>query len=374
MLQVIQKQNKISKKEILSAIKENRVIIYLQPIYSTKLKRITSAEVLVRISDKKGNIIYPADFIGYAEKTGLIHKIESIVFTKACEFISTNGLKTLGLDYLEINLSVKKGESVKLFKEYYEIINKYNVSPKELNLEITETSIITKRNILLNNIINLKNFGINFSLDDYGTGESNLNYIIDMPLSIIKIDKSIMDNYFNNDKARIILPNIIKMAHNIIVGQSGGPTSVINSSLAGVFATAKELGAGKIYGMRNGIEGLLEERYIDMTEYIKNSMDVEILKRTPSSFLGSCRFKLPTAEKSPETYEKIIAVLRKLDISSTLVEMIQWIQLSSLVNMQRQRTLQILLLWVFQRLLIMTLLLQTIHLVMVVLQSTLHLQ
>jgi 6-phosphofructokinase len=104
------------------------------------------------------------------------------------------------------------------------------------------------------------------------------------------------------------------MAHNIIVGQSGGPTSVINSSLAGVFATAKELGAGKIYGMRNGIEGLLEERYIDMTEYIKNSMDVEILKRTPSSFLGSCRFKLPTVEKSPEIYEKIIAVLRKLDI------------------------------------------------------------
>lgn len=104
------------------------------------------------------------------------------------------------------------------------------------------------------------------------------------------------------------------MAHNIIVGQSGGPTSVINSSLAGVFATAKELGAGKIYGMRNGIEGFLEERYIDMTEYIKNSMDVEILKRTPSSFLGSCRFKLPTVEKSPETYEKIIAVLRKLDI------------------------------------------------------------
>lgn len=104
------------------------------------------------------------------------------------------------------------------------------------------------------------------------------------------------------------------MAHNIIVGQSGGPTSVINSSLAGVFATAKELGASKIYGMRNGIEGLLEERYIDMTEYIKNSMDVEILKRTPSSFLGSCRFKLPTVEKSPETYEKIIAVLRKLDI------------------------------------------------------------
>jgi 6-phosphofructokinase 1 len=104
------------------------------------------------------------------------------------------------------------------------------------------------------------------------------------------------------------------MAHNIIVGQSGGPTSVINSSLAGVYATAKELGSTKILGMRNGIEGLLEERYVDMTEVLKNNMDVEILKRTPSSFLGSCRFKLPSAEKSPETYEKIIAILRKLDI------------------------------------------------------------
>ncbi|MBQ7264933.1 MAG: 6-phosphofructokinase [Firmicutes bacterium] len=104
------------------------------------------------------------------------------------------------------------------------------------------------------------------------------------------------------------------MSHNVIVGQSGGPTSVINASLAGVFKTAKELGAGKIYGMRNGIEGLLAKQYIDMTEYIKDDMDVEILKRTPSSFLGSCRFKLPTAEKSPETYTKIIEILRELDI------------------------------------------------------------
>lgn len=101
---------------------------------------------------------------------------------------------------------------------------------------------------------------------------------------------------------------------NIIVGQSGGPTSVINSSLAGVFQAAKDLGAPKIYGMRNGIEGLLNEQYIDMREYLKGAMDVEILKRTPSAFLGSCRFKLPTVDKSPETYDKIIEILRKLDI------------------------------------------------------------
>lgn len=104
------------------------------------------------------------------------------------------------------------------------------------------------------------------------------------------------------------------MSRNIIVGQSGGPTSVINSSLAGVFQAAKDLGADKIYGMRNGIEGLLSEQYIDMTDYLRTAMDVEILKRTPSAFLGSCRFKLPTVDKSPETYDRIIEVLRKLDI------------------------------------------------------------
>ena len=71
---------------------------------------------------------------------------------------------------------------------------------------------------------------------------------------------------------------------NVIVGQSGGPTSVINSSLVGVFKTAKDCGVKKVYGMRNGIEGLLNEHYVDLDDYIKNDLDIELLKRTPSSF------------------------------------------------------------------------------------------
>ena len=74
---------------------------------------------------------------------------------------------------------------------------------------------------------------------------------------------------------------------NVMVGQSGGPTSVINASLVGVFKTAKDAGCKTVYGMRNGIEGLLEERYIDISDYIKNDLDIELLKRTPSSVLGT---------------------------------------------------------------------------------------
>ncbi|WP_294431779.1 6-phosphofructokinase [uncultured Treponema sp.] len=104
------------------------------------------------------------------------------------------------------------------------------------------------------------------------------------------------------------------MKGNVIVGQSGGPTAVINSSLAGVFKTAKDRGAKKIYGMLNGIKGLLDEKYIDLTEKLDSTMAIDLLKRTPSSALGSCRFKLPDVEKDPETYKKIFEVLNKLEI------------------------------------------------------------
>ncbi len=101
---------------------------------------------------------------------------------------------------------------------------------------------------------------------------------------------------------------------NVMVGQSGGPTSVINASLVGVFKTAKDEGCKTIYGMRNGIEGLLDERYIDISDYIKNDLDIELLKRTPSSFLGTCRYKLPAADKAPDLYDKIFGILNKLGV------------------------------------------------------------
>ena len=104
------------------------------------------------------------------------------------------------------------------------------------------------------------------------------------------------------------------MKGNVIVGQSGGPTAAINSSLAGVFRTAVDRGANKVYGMRNGIQGLLEERYVDLSEHIRNELDEELLKRTPAAYLGSCRYKLPEIAEDPAVYEKVFKILEKLDI------------------------------------------------------------
>ncbi len=108
------------------------------------------------------------------------------------------------------------------------------------------------------------------------------------------------------------------MIKKIIVGQSGGPTAVINSSIAGVYKKAKELGYDHIYGMVNGIEGFLSENIIDLDEYLNTDENIELLKRTPSAFLGSCRYKLPKFEDSPETYKKIFDILEKYEIDSLL--------------------------------------------------------
>ena len=108
------------------------------------------------------------------------------------------------------------------------------------------------------------------------------------------------------------------MKGNVIVGQSGGPTAAINSSLAGVYRTAIDRGAKKVYGMLNGIQGLMEETYIDLSEHITNDLDVELLKRTPAAYLGSCRYKLPDIHKDMSVYEKIFAILAKLDIEALI--------------------------------------------------------
>ena len=102
----------------------------------------------------------------------------------------------------------------------------------------------------------------------------------------------------------------------LIVGQSGGPTSVINGSLAGVYYGAKKKGFDKVYGMVNGIEGLLNENFVDLDDYFTDKNNLELLKRRPYSFLGTCRYKLGNYKDNEKTYEKVFQILDKHKIDS----------------------------------------------------------
>ena len=195
---------------INEALKKNRFELHYQPIYSTKQKRFSSAEVLIRLFDDEYGYIPPDLFIPAAEKSGAIYQIGIFVFEETCRFIKSEAFKELGLEYVEINLSVAQCMQDNLANDLLEILYKYDVSPKRINLEITETAMENSYDIMMKNLNTLAREGITFSLDDYGTGFSNIQRIITMPLSIVKLDKSFIDEINNPDYQAIVI-NTIRM-------------------------------------------------------------------------------------------------------------------------------------------------------------------
>ena len=196
---------------IRNALEHDLVEVYYQPIYSKQKNKITSAEALVRIKDSQGNILYPDSFIELAEKNGLIAKLGEMVFIHVCKFIKEHDISKLGLEYIEVNLSVVQCGDPNLATRYIEIMKEFDISSNMINLEITETASTNLRNIMLNNMDRLIKYGVNFSLDDFGMGNSNLNYIIEMPVEIVKFDRILVNSYFSDPKAKLVITRIIEM-------------------------------------------------------------------------------------------------------------------------------------------------------------------
>ncbi len=184
------------RKALDNALENDSLEIWFQPIYSPSLDRINSAEALVRVRDEELGIIYPDEFIKTAETNGSIMRLGLQVFTKVCQFISSHDLKKYGIEYIELNLSPIQCLDEHLAEEFSRIRRSFGVDASSINLEITETAA-SDSSIVVENMMKLSMDGFIFSLDDYGTGYSNLMNMLSLPLSIIKIDKSIVWSYFD---------------------------------------------------------------------------------------------------------------------------------------------------------------------------------
>ena len=198
------------RKLLNDAVDHNGFEVFYQPIYSVTENRIVSAEALVRLKDQSMGYISPEEFIPIAEKSGMIMQIGEFVFETVCRFIQEKQLTDYGLQYIEINLSVVQCMQENLAERLTEIMKKYHVAPTQINLEITETAA-AHSDMLENNIKILHKQGIEFSLDDYGSGYSNTDYLFRFPFRIVKIDKTILWEAFKNEKAMIALRNTIRM-------------------------------------------------------------------------------------------------------------------------------------------------------------------
>lgn len=186
------------------AIEERSFDVYYQPIFNVSKQKFSSAEALVRLNDPEFGNIPPMMFISHAERTNQIHMIGDFVLEKVCEFIGSKQGKNLGLDYIEVNLSASQLVESDLLEKIKTWFEKYKVKPQQLRLEITESAASFNPQIAEKNIYSLKDMGINFALDDYGIGYSDIKKVISLPFDVVKLNKSFVDEIDNPHMVSIV--------------------------------------------------------------------------------------------------------------------------------------------------------------------------
>ena len=195
---------------IKRALRQECFELYYQPIYSISEQRFVAAEAFVRLRDEKYGIISPSIFIEAAEKSGDIHEIGDFVLEAVCRFISENDFKGLGLACIEINLSTSQCIEMNLVDKVDRLLQKYGLDPSLINLEITESAVDFDPDVVDANINSLHEMGINFALDDYGTGYSNIKRVTTLPVDIVKLDKTFVDGV-DDPQMWIMVKETIKM-------------------------------------------------------------------------------------------------------------------------------------------------------------------
>ena len=197
------------------AIKCRTFEVYYQPIFSTKDQRIVSAEALLRLNDPILGFIPPDEFIPIAEETGMIIEIGDFVLHSVCQFIKENNLPQYDIQFIEINLSVIQCMQLNMAEYILQLTEEYGLSPSQINLEITETAASDSPKMLQINMNTLVNSAVTFSLDDYGTGYSNVAYIMELPFHMIKLDKSMVWSSFENSRASIAFESTVAMIQKL---------------------------------------------------------------------------------------------------------------------------------------------------------------
>ena len=216
---------------VRKAVQDNRVEIYLQPIYSVQESKVIGAEALARINDPVLGFIPPGEFIRVAEHTGDIMELGRQIFEKVCIFISDTRIREIGLNCINVNLSPVQCMNAQMAGELMAIADDHNVPLNLIDFEITET-FIEDRRIMQNQMTSLHKFGAEFSLDDFGTGTSNITRLMKLPIHIVKLDMEVVRSYFSGEST--LLPDLVRMfqnAHMKIIAE-GIETAEMKDALA----------------------------------------------------------------------------------------------------------------------------------------------
>lgn len=204
-------------KNLRQALEKDEFELYFQPKVSIKSKAIEKVEALIRWHHPDKGLVYPDTFIPFAEESGLIVKIGEWVIEQSVKQIKhwqSEGKFHL-LDSVAINVSIQQLEQPDFVDYMKAAVMVHNISPSMLELELTESVMMKNSYSTIEKIKALEAFGIKVALDDFGTGYSSLSYLKNLPVSVIKIDRSFVVDLKDNQNTLMIVRTIIDIAKNM---------------------------------------------------------------------------------------------------------------------------------------------------------------
>lgn len=208
------KKVKIENK-LKDAVFQQNFTMYYQPQFRTTDKVLRGVEALIRWKDDNGKMISPAVFIPIAEKNGAIVPIGTWVIEESLRAFAEWKRKYRYPMIMSLNISAIQYRQPDFIDKVLSLMDKYQISPSEIELEITESILIDDFTEITEKLVLLRDIGIKISLDDFGTGYSSLSYLKGLPIDTLKIDKSFIDTVITDENTRIITESIIYMVKKL---------------------------------------------------------------------------------------------------------------------------------------------------------------
>ncbi len=204
------------EQDMSNALASNQFVLYYQPKQRLVDDLIIGAEGLIRWNHPEFGLIAPDSFISLAENTGFIIKLGEWIIEEACRSIARfNAVDSSNLLHLSVNVSTRQLQNNDLYKVIQNSLANYDINPRQLSLEITESVMIENSDKMVSLLEKISSLGVNICLDDFGTGFSSLSYLHKLPISSLKIDKSFIDEIPKHGNKKIILDTIITMGETL---------------------------------------------------------------------------------------------------------------------------------------------------------------
>lgn len=208
-------QDTILMRNIEDALSAGEFKAYYQPQYDAVTGRLVSAEALARWIKPDGKIIPPIQFIPCAEKTELILKIDWCILNRVCEFIRTREESGQTVVPIAVNFSRNHLDEADFIDKLCATVDGYGVDRKLIEVELTESAMMNDSNDIVSIVSQLREYGFNVAIDDFGSGLSSLSLVKDISANVLKIDKSLLSGNCENEKERIVLESIFAFAHRL---------------------------------------------------------------------------------------------------------------------------------------------------------------